>query len=486
MRIADDATILDANQHACQSLCYTRDELLHMTIFDFDDRWSKEQWTEHRCSLANIGAKTIETTHRRKDGTLIPVQVTINYLKHGEEGFSFYFVTDISHRVNAERERERLESQLRQAQKMEAIGSLAGGIAHDFNNILSVILGNAEILQMEEYFREPDKKCLEQIRNAGERAKQLVRQILTFSRQGKQQRVLVNLKPLIKETFEFLRSSLPTTIELKNNVCSDPALIFADPTQMQQILMNLCTNASHAMEKQGGVLTVSLENYCIGQEESEIEPDAGQGEYVRLSVEDTGNGIEPWVLNRIFDPYFTTKEPGKGTGLGLAVVHGIVKAQGGKIKVFSQVGQGAIFHIFLPRAEGLEKYEPKVVRTLSTGTERILFIDDETPLVDLGKLILERLGYQVETRTSPIDGLEAFRANPLRFDVVITDMTMPQLTGATLAKEMLRIRPDIPIILCSGYSDQINEAKAQSLGIKSYLLKPLTAQDLSEAVRGVL
>ena len=260
----------------------------------------------------------------------------------------------------------------------------------------------------------------------------------------------------------------------------------ADPTQMQQILMNLCTNAAHAMENDGGTLTVQLEIYQIGEEEACIEPDAGPGEYVKLSVSDTGHGMEASTLSRIFEPYFTTKEVGKGTGLGLAVVHGIVKAHGGKIKVYSQIGTGTVFHVFLPKAEGEDRFEPMATQLLPTGTERILMIDDEKALVDMGKQILERLGYQVETRTSPLEGLEAFRVNPARFDIVISDMTMPQLTGIGLAKEVLEIRPGIPVILCSGFSDKVSEERARAMGVSAFLFKPVVMQDLAVAVRAAL
>ncbi len=486
MRIRDDARILDANNHACRSLGYSRDELVGKTVFDIDPMISEGDWIKHRKSLAASGVRTVERIHRRKDGTEFPVEITINHLKRGEEGFSFSFINDISHRVRDEQEKQKLETQLRQAQKMEAIGTLAGGIAHDFNNILSVIIGNIEILKFENSVRESETGNLEQIDNAADRARQLVRQILAFSRQGEQQRLLVNLRPLIKETFEFLRSTLPTTIELRQKIGADAPLVFADPTQMQQILMNLCTNASHAMERDGGTLTVAVDSYRIDEDEARVEPDAGPGEYVKLSVSDTGHGMEPGVLGRIFDPYFTTKGPGKGTGLGLAVVHGIVSAHGGKIKVHSQIGEGTAFHVFLPKAEGGQKSEPKTLKPLPMGTERILLVDDEAALVDMGKTILERLGYQVVPRTSPLEALEAFRSNPVRFDAVISDMTMPQLTGVGLAKKLLEIRPDIPVILCSGFGDRANEERARSLGVRAFLHKPVGMQDLANELRAAL
>ena len=279
-RVADDAPVLDVDEESCRSLGYDRQELLGKKIHDIDPTFSPEIWEEHFTGLARDGVQIILAYHQRKDGTRFPIEVTANYFERDGRGFTFSFVRDISDRIEAEQEREKLEGQLRQAQKMEAIGTLAGGIAHDFNNILAVILGNTEILQITNSLSASDQEYLEQVRNAAERARQLVRQILTFSRRDKQQRVLVNLLPLIKETFEFLRSSLPTTIELRNQISAKTALIMADPTQMQQILMNLCTNAAHAMENDGGTLTVQLENYQNGEDEARIEPEAEAGEYV--------------------------------------------------------------------------------------------------------------------------------------------------------------------------------------------------------------
>jgi len=327
---------------------------------------------------------------------------------------------------------------------------------------------------------------LNQILFASKRATQLVRQILAFSRRGKQEKMLIDLKPIAKETLEFLRASLPASIQLQHYLEPTTGTIMADPTQMQQILMNLCVNASHAMEKDGGVLQIKLSNTVLTEKDARLDPEVEPGNFVKITVSDTGHGMEPSVLERIFDPYFTTKEPGKGTGLGLAVVHGIIKSHRGMIQVYSEVGKGTTFTAFLPRTMGFEKVEDKPLQPLARGTEKILFVDDENVLADLGKQLLGGLGYQVETRTSPIEAIEAFRANPQKFDLVITDLTMPQMSGLNLARKIMEIRPGMPIILCTGFSEQANEQAASAMGIRAFLYKPLVMRDIAGAVRKAL
>jgi PAS domain S-box-containing protein len=420
------------------------------------------------------------------DGQGVHVESTGVPVKYRGETQVFGVFRDITERKRADQEKEKLEVQLRQAQKMEAIGTLAGGIAHDFNNILSVIVGNAEILEFSNSVNDPSRGSLDQILAASQRAKQLVRQILAFSRHGKQEKILIDPKPIVKETLEFLRASLPTSIQLRHYLEPDAGTIMADPTQIQQVLMNLCVNAGHAMEKDGGVIQIKLSNTAVTEEDARFDPEVEPGSYVKLTVSDTGHGMESSVLQRIFDPYFTTKEPGKGTGLGLSVVHGIVTSHGGMVKVYSEVGKGTKFTIFLPRAMRFEKVEDKPMPPLSVGTEKILFVDDERVLADLGRQMLGGLGYQVETRTSPIEALEAFRANPQKYDLVITDLTMPQMSGLKLARQLIEIRPDIPIILCTGFSDQASEQAAGAMRIRAFLLKPLVMRDIAGAVRKAL
>jgi CheY-like chemotaxis protein len=315
-----------------------------------------------------------------------------------------------------------------------------------------------------------------------------VQQILAFSRQGKQERKPLNITPLIKEDLKLLRASLPATIEIRQKIEKDSGTIEADPTQIHQIMMNLGTNASHAMGEQGGVLEVSLGNANVNGEmayaAAEIEP----GSYLCLRVSDTGCGMSPEMLKKIFDPYFTTKEVGKGTGLGLAVVHGIVKSYGGGIIVSSEPGKGSAFDIYFPRVEAYEVSRvPHQMESMPLGGhERVLLVDDELAIVEVGRNILEHLGYEVVARTSSIEALELFRVNPDRFDLVITDMTMPNLTGDRLTQELLKIRPEIPIILCTGFSERITEEKAKKLGVREFVMKPLVMKDLAQAIQRAL
>ncbi|MDY6990863.1 MAG: PAS domain S-box protein [Thermodesulfobacteriota bacterium] len=380
---------------------------------------------------------------------------------------------------------KRLEDQLRQAQKMEAIGTLAGGIAHDFNNVLAAIIGYTEMSLDDAPRGSGLQTSLEEVLKAGNRAKDLVRQILTFSRQTEQESRPLQLKPVLREALQLLRASLPTTIEIRRDIQSESA-VMGDPTQMHQVLMNLCGNAGYAMEGAGGVLTVSLTDVELDADFAAGHPEISPGPYLCLSVSDTGHGMDASTLERIFEPYFTTKEKEKGTGLGLAVVHGIVQGHGGTITVESEPGQGTTFHVYLPVISRTDKIGGEVEEDLPMGRERILLIEDEEPLLKLGKQLLERLGYSVVTSTNGSEALEAFSAEPDRFDLVITDMTMPGMTGDRLASEIMKIRPDIPVILCTGFSPTITEKKAKALGIRAFLMKPLHKGDIAKTVRQVL
>ena len=402
-------------------------------------------------------------------------------------GFDQYRLV-IAERERAEKEKASLEEQLRQAQKMQAIGTLAGGIAHDFNNILTAILGYAELAISDIAEDSRTQYNLQQSIKAAHRAKDLVQQILTFSRQGKQERKPLNINPIIKEVLKFLRASLPSTIEIRPDIEEDLGTIEADPTQVHQVLMNLCTNAAHAMGENGGVLGVSLSKWNVDAETSAAATGIEAGPYLRLRVSDTGHGMPPEIMERIFEPYFTTKEVGKGTGLGLAVVHGIVKSYGGEIRVSGEAGKGSTFDIYFPTIDTPKEIAASFKRESppAGGHERILFVDDEQTLVQLGQEMLKRLGYQVTIRTSSVEALELFRAKPDQFDLVITDMTMPNMMGDKLAIELMRIRPAIPIILCTGFSEYITKEKAQSIGIQELLLKPIVMTDLARGVRQVI
>ena len=393
--------------------------------------------------------------------------------------------TDISRIKDLEKESLRIQAQLQQAQKMEAIGTLAGGIAHDFNNILSAVIGYTEIALADMPEDTSQHRNLQEVLKAGSRARDLVKQILTFSRQTEQELKPLQINQIVRETLKLLRASLPTTVKISQDIQSDSAVL-ADPTQVHQVIMNLCTNAAHAMRTKGGQLKIDLSDVVLGGSFIEQHPYLSPGVYIKLRVIDTGHGMEKAILDRIFDPFFTTKERGEGTGMGLAVVLGIVKSHGGTITVESEVGKGSIFNVFLPVIMREVDHEVKTRAPIPTGTERILFIDDEKSLVDLGQQILERLGYKVTIRTSSVEALELFMEQPEKFDLVITDMTMPNMTGDELAGKLMNIRADIPVILCTGYSERISRERAHGLGIKEFILKPIVMRELAEKVRGVL
>ena len=397
------------------------------------------------------------------------------------EGLAF----DITARKREEQEKAKLEDQLRQAQKMEAIGTLAGGIAHDFNNILAVIIGYTELAR-DRSQKEDNEQYLKETLIGAERARNLVKQILTFSRQNDYEKKPLDIKVLLKEAIKFLRASIPSTIEIDQQITGEYCNIMADPTQMHQVIMNLCTNASHAMKETGGTMKIDLANIELGKDEIPNHPELEQGHYVKLSVSDTGYGIDHNNIQKIFDPFFTTKSKDEGTGLGLSVVYGIVKGHGGVITVYSQPGKGAAFHVYLPLIIPTETKEVDAGKPVIGGTERILFVDDEPALVDIGMRMLFSMGYHVTGAASSQEALDMFRAEPQSFDLVITDMTLPKMTGIDLSREMLKIRPDIPIILCSGIREASIEAQVKIIGIKAYLTKPLTRRELSGVIREVL
>lgn len=348
---------------------------------------------------------------------------------------------------------------------MEAIGTLAGGIAHDFNNILAAVLGYAELAKEDTPPESIVTHELDQIIQAGKRAQGLVKQILDFSRQVETDKVALLPGVIIKESLKLLRSSLPTTITIEQDIDLDSDLILADPTKIHQILMNLCTNAFHAMEDAGGTLSVSLASKTLTQQDLVNIIDIQPGTFVQITVKDNGAGIPPAILESIFNPYFTTKDTGKGSCMGLAIVHGIVKSYGGFITCHSKVGEGTVFKIHLPSVEGKIEPKSKPIDLIPSGSERIFLVDDEELLADLGKAMLERLGYNVTAQCSSLEALRTFRNRPDQFDLVITDQTMPDMTGAELAREMMQFRPEIPIILCTGYSTVISEEKAKDIGI---------------------
>jgi len=379
------------------------------------------------------------------------------------------------------------ERQLQQAMKLQAIGTLAGGIAHDFNNILSPIIGYTELTMDDIPEDSQARKYLEKILKATNRAKELVQQILMFSRQDCQERKPLKVQNLIKEALKLLRATIPATVEINCDVGEDCGPIMGDPTQIHQVIMNLCTNAYHAMQETGGSLDVSLKEIDISYEQTRERLGMKLGKHLQLTVKDAGHGMEPEVLERIFEPYYTTKKQGKGTGLGLSVIDGIVKNHGGDITVSSQPGKGAVFNIYLPVIDHIDVETESAETTIAAnGSERILLIDDEEQIIDFEQQILERLGYKVISKTDSEEALEEFAAQPDQFDLVITDMTMPKMTGDQLARKMMDIKPEIPVILCTGFNEAITEEKALAMGIDKFVMKPIVKDKLANTIRAVL
>ena len=380
---------------------------------------------------------------------------------------------------------KKLQIHLQQSQKMEAIGTLAGGIAHDFNNILCGIMGHAELSEMDSPEDSPIRSHLQEILRASDRARGLVRQILTFSRQTNQELKPTRLKPILDEATRLLRATIPANIDIVQEIQSD-AFVMGDPTQIHQILMNLCANAAHALREGGGRIEVSLRDREVEAGDAALGHGMAAGRYVALVVEDTGQGMAPEVMDRIFDPFFTTKEMGEGTGMGLSVVHGIVKSYGGKILVESAPGKGARFTILLPRILDPEPQAVEEETDIRGGTERILFVDDEESIASINKEILERLGYRVTIRTSSLEALALFERDAFGFDLVITDLTMPDMTGDELASRMTSIRADIPVILCTGYGPGVDEERLRRQGIRALLMKPIVSRQMARSIREVL
>ena len=484
-----NARVIDWNKKAEALFGWAREEVIDNNFFDF---LIPEKDRPRVKDVVNILLKGELQSHSindnlTKDGRIITCEWNNSPL-HDNDGNIIGAISlglDITERKQVEEEKDKLQTQLQQAHKMEAIGTLAGGIAHDFNNIVGIILGNTELAIDDVPEGNPAQLNLKEVRTASLRAKDVVRQLLSFARKTKLEKKPANIIPIIKESLKFLRSSIPTSIEIRQNIAKDVDTILADPTQINQILINLCANSHHSMPD-GGVIVITLKNIELDEDTSDQCSKLNPGRYVNLAVSDTGHGISQEKIDRIFDPYFTTKEVGKGTGMGLAVVHGIVKGHNGLITVESELGKGTTFSIFFPVVEKEVVVEAETDEELPTGSERILFIDDEESLVKIGHQRLEWLGYKVEATISPIEALELFRSQPDQFDLVITDLTMPKMTGDKLVKEILNIRSDIPIILCTGFSEKIDEKKSKAIGASGYLEKPHDKRDLAKMVRKVL
>ena len=441
-----------------------------------DKGFYKDMWEV--ISRGNIWSGYI--TNRMKDNTLREFETKISPVQNGS-GDIVSFVS-----VNRDVTQEKvLEAQLQLAHRMQSIGTLAGGIAHDFNNILSAIIGYTELTV--DYLEKGSLPYnnLQEVLEAGERAKDLINQILAFSRQSEQDLKPLQLKLIVKEVLKLIRATLPSTIEIHQDLQSDAAIL-GDQIKIHQVLMNLCTNASHAMLEKGGMLSVSLSEVELDSSFIVKHFDIKSGSYLKLSISDTGHGMPARVLEHIFDPFFTTKEKGQGTGMGLSVVHGIAKSHNGTIHVYSEPGEGSTFNVYLPIIEKQLEQKIRDEKPMPTGTEHILFVDDEESLIDMGKQLLVSLGYDVTTRINSIEAFELFKTRPDAFDLVITDLTMPNMTGDELAKKLMAIRPDIPVILCTGFSTRITEEKSKNMGIRAFILKPLIRKDIAGTIRKVL
>ena len=482
-----EGRFLEVNDTFTKISGFSREEAIGKTSFDLGFWLDSERDREQALNIFHKQEylRNLETKMRFRDGKIHTMLWSADPIDFESQECLISVLTDITDQQNVQEEKASLESRLQQAQKMEAIGTLAGGIAHDFNNILSAVIGYTELALSDVETDSTLYRNLQEVFRASSRAKDLVKQILTFSRQAEQELKPVQVKLICKETIKFLRASLPTSIKIHQEIISD-SLTLADPTQIHQVLMNLCTNAGYAMGDKAGLLLLKLIDVNLGVESEARFPELKPGPYLELTVTDTGHGIPLNIIERIFDPFFTTKGKGEGTGMGLSVVHGIIGSYEGAIRVTSQQGKGTTFKIYLP-VVGKDKApisrggEPVV-----TGTERILFVDDETTIVDMGKQMLESLGYKVTTRTSSIEALELFKAKADKFDLVVTDMTMPNMTGDKLAREMLKVKPGIPVILCSGYSARISQDQAQAMGLQAFVPKPILRREIAAIIRKVL
>jgi PAS domain S-box-containing protein len=492
---AEDGEFVEVNEAFTLMTGFTREESFASSSVELKI-WVNDE--DRRCVVAALskGQAVVgkEFQFMTKIGKVITCLFSAQIIRLSIGNCILSSINDLTERKQAEEEKAKLEDQLRRSQKMESIGSLAGGIAHDLNNILFPISGLSEMLLDDIPPDTPEYKSVEQIHKSAKRGGDLVKQILYFSRQSNPQKLPIRIQPILKEVLKLAQATIPKHIEITNHINTNCGMISADPTQIHQIAMNLITNAFHAVEQHGGMIDIALKEMTIRYygEKDEITFNSTPeellpGRYACITVSDTGTGIDQTLIDKIFDPYFTTKELGKGTGLGLSVVHGIVKEHGGDIRVHSEVGKGTAFHVYLPLLEDAgDSKTAAVTRNYPTGGERILLVDDEETIVLLEQMMLERLGYQVTARTSSPDALAAFKANPGNFDLVISDRSMPNMTGEQLAMEMISIKPGIPVIICTGFSDENDVNRAKAMGVKGFLMKPIAISDLAEMVRNVL
>ncbi|MEN6615579.1 MAG: ATP-binding protein [Syntrophorhabdus sp.] len=476
LTMAVDGTILYCNHRLGEMLRMPLNKIVGMSLQDI---MSAQDWQSFNSLLTSCAMEGCRGEYRlmTNDRSEITVYVSVRPLQLQEIESFCIVATDLT-------AQHRLEREVRQSQKLEALGTLAGGIAHDFNNVLAAIMGFTEMVLEDLSADSLEHRRLELVLKGAQRGRDLVKQILAFSRQGEQEREPLVLAQIVEEILKMLKPALPSTIEIIAKHPPDEYRVLAHSVQMHQVIMNLCTNAAHAMEQKGGILEISISSIIVDDESPAPVPEMIPGEYVVLKVSDTGCGMEPQTLDRIFDPFFTTKK--EGTGLGLSVSHGIVKSHGGYIAIESEPGAGSTFQVYLPRIREAAGVQDKEAQPLAVGKERILIVDDEDMLVELNQQRLMKLGYDVVGTTSSTDALRIFRKDSAGFHLVITDQTMPNLTGIDLATELLKIRADVPIILCTGQNDAVLPEAAREIGIQGFLMKPVVSRELAQVVRHVL
>ena len=478
--------IIDVNPMELETLGFTKEEFIGKHYIDLIHPDFKER----------VNTNFIKLTHGElikneisimvaKNGELIDVEINcVPKMKDGEMTVARTIIRDIRDRIRMKNEKEQLEEQLYEAKRLEAIGTLAGGIAHDFNNILHSIMGYTELELMKA--KDDDKsRNLKKIYNASLRARDLIKQILAFSQQAKQEMKPIKLESLIIEAVEFLKASFTSSIKVGYDIQSN-ANIWGDPVQIYQVILNLCTNSIHAMKKKGGLLNISLDEIIITPDLLKKYPGLKKEKYIRLIVNDTGCGIPPDILGKIFDPFFTTKNKSEGTGLGLSMVHGIIKSHNGGIFARSEINEGSTFEIFLPIIKDEAKIDKKAETPVINGNTRILFVDDEEDITEVFKGICESEGYQVTSIDNSPDALKLFEENPDNFDLLITDLTMPDISGEELTRKFLNIRPELPVILSTGFTGRINSKKAKSIGIKAIISKPYSLDEIIQTIKDVL
>lgn len=486
-----DGHLLEVSDVYCTMTGYHRSALLEKRITDIECSDAIECFSSCKMRIVNMGYGRFASRYQRADGSKIDVEISVAY--YSPEDRYLCFIQDITLRkkniiekIEAKRQQKLLEDRIAQTQRIEAIGVLAGGIAHDFNNLLFPIIGMSEMMLDSMPNGSRDYENTKLIYNAALRASGLVKQILSFSRQSDKNKIPIKIQYILKEIIQLIRSTIPANIEIKKCIQSSCGSVMGDPNQLHQVIMNLVTNAYHAVLIENGTISLTLKEVFL---EGHIAKDLSLecGGYAQLSVTDTGHGIDPELVDKIFEPYFTTKEKGKGTGLGLSTVCDIVKSYGGAVTVSSEVGKGSAFHVYLPLINGENSSDAEKIKcVLARGSESILLVDDEKPIIQLEELMLEELGYHITAFSSSMEALDVFKLNPEKFDLVITDMNMPNLCGDKLSQEMIAIKPDIPIIMCTGFSEVIEEHKAKHIGIRAFLMKPLLKSELAATIRQVL